>query len=292
MASLAAILAMGKPVAFDASAVHLDYGHATRLRVDGELDIRATGVDTNPSDDADRGVTHDLVLLVGEGLRRSHRDRVSRMHSHGVKVLDGADDDDIVVRVAHHLELVFLPPEDRFFDQQFRDRAQVETAADDGLEFLGVVGDTAAGTAHGEGGTDDDRIPELGLLRLSLFQSVDKVPLRHLETLFVHGLLEQFPVFGNLDRFEAGTDQLHAVLLEDPRLGQLHRGVESRLAADGGQEGVGALRLDDLCTHSGRDRLDIGAVGHLGVGHDRRRIAVDQDDLVRLLAQCLARLGA
>jgi hypothetical protein len=38
--------------------------------------------------------------------------------------------------------------------------------------------------------------------------------------------------------------------------------------------------------------LDVGDIGHLGVGHDRRRIAVDENDAIALLAQRLARLRA
>ncbi len=40
------------------------------------------------------------------------------------------------------------------------------------------------------------------------------------------------------------------------------------------------------------DRLDVSHIGHLGVGHDGRGIAVDQDDAVPLFAQGLAGLGA
>ena len=45
-------------------------------------------------------------------------------------------------------------------------------------------------------------------------------------------------------------------------------------------------------THSGRDRLDIGPVRELGIGHDRGRVRVDQDDAITLFAQGLAGLGA
>ena len=52
---------MGKPVAFDASAderddarVHLDDDHPARLRVDGELDVRAAGLDADLADDGER----------------------------------------------------------------------------------------------------------------------------------------------------------------------------------------------------------------------------------------------
>jgi hypothetical protein len=45
-------------------------------------------------------------------------------------------------------------------------------------------------------------------------------------------------------------------------------------------------------TASRRERLDVGRIGHLRVGHDRRRVRVDQHDAVPLLAQRLAGLGA
>ena len=73
--------------------------------------------------------------------------------------------------------------------------------------------------------------------------------------------------------------------------------IERRLAAHGRQQGEAAgdgvaLLGDDLGDDLGRDRLDIGAVRHVGIGHDRRRIGVDQDDPVALGAQRLDGLGA
>ena len=56
-------------------------------------------------------------------LRRRNGDRVAGVHAHRVEVFDGADDDDVVVQVAHHLHLVFFPAQDRFFDQHLGDRA-------------------------------------------------------------------------------------------------------------------------------------------------------------------------
>ncbi len=42
----------------------------------------------------------------------------------------------------------------------------------------------------------------------------------------------------------------------------------------------------------GRDRFDVGGVGEVGVGHDRGRVRVDQDDAHALLAQHAAGLRA
>ena len=108
----------------------------------------------------------------------------------------------------------------------------------------------------------------------------------------LHALLEQVAVLGLADRLGGGADQLAAVPLQRPALVQGQADVQAGLAAERRQDGVGLLDGDDLLDDLGRDRLDVGPVGHLGVGHDRGRVRVDQDDLVPLLAQRLARLGA
>ena len=77
-----------------------------------------------------------------------------------------------------------------------------------------------------------------------------------------------------------------------PAVDQLHGQVERGLAAQGGQQGVGVLALDDLGQHLEVERLDVGGVGEVGVGHDGGRVGVGQDDPVALLAQHPAGLGA
>ena len=49
---------------------------------------------------------------------------------------------------------------------------------------------------------------------------------------------------------------------------------------------------DDFLHAFRRDRLDVGAVGELRVGHDGGRIGVDEDDAVAFLLERLAGLGA
>src|SRR5262249_53657820 len=48
--------------------------------------------------------------------------------------------------------------------------------------------------------------------------------------------------------------------------------------------------LDDAGDDLRGDWLDVGTVGHLGVGHDGGRVRVDEDDRVAFLAQGLAGL--
>src|SRR5262249_12944396 len=52
------------------------------------------------------------------------------------------------------------------------------------------------------------------------------------------------------------------------------------------------LLLDDLGDDLRGDRLDVGSVGQIRIGHDRGRIGVDQDDPVALRLERLAGLRA
>ena len=70
------------------------------------------------------------------------------------------------------------------------------------------------------------------------------------------------------------------------------REVEAGLAAEGREQRVGPLLLDDARQRRDVERLDVGRVGELGVGHDRRRVRVHEDDPVALFAQHAARLRA
>ena len=115
---------------------------------------------------------------------------------------------------------------------------------------------------------------------------------RHLQARRLHRLAEQVAVLGARDRVVVGADQLDAEALERAVLGERLGEVERRLAAERRQQRVGPLLLDDLRDRTRQQRLDVGRVGELGVGHDRRRVRVDEHDLVALLAQHLAGLHA
>ena len=75
-------------------------------------------------------------------------------------------------------------------------------------------------------------------------------------------------------------------------LGQGHREVQRGLPAERGKHGVGTLALDDLGEHIGRQRLDVGAIGELWVGHDRRRVRVREHNPIALVTQHPAGLGS
>ena len=112
-----------------------------------------------------------------------------------------------------------------------------------------------------------------------------------------HGVLELQAVFGLVDGLGCRADQFNVVLFQHAVVPQIQRAVQRGLATHGWQDrkttGVERTFLgDDLLDRLPGDGLDVGDVRRGGVGHDGRRVAVDQDDLVTLFAQSLTGLYA
>ena len=63
---------------------------------------------------------------------------------------------------ANDLHLVFLPAEHALLDQHLVGGGGVQAAFHDAEELLAVIGDAAAGAAHGEGRADDQREADPG----------------------------------------------------------------------------------------------------------------------------------
>ena len=86
---------------------------------------------------------------------------VAGVHAHRVEVLDRADDDDVVVAVAHQLELVFLPAVDRLLDEHVGDGEAARPRRPSARRPPGLRHPRPE-AAHGERRADDDRQPEFG----------------------------------------------------------------------------------------------------------------------------------
>ena len=270
--------------------IHLDNDQPPVLRIDGELDVGTPCFNTDFTQASDACVAHDLIFLVGQRQRRGDGDRVPGVNPHRVDILNGTDDDGIVVAVPHDLHLIFFPAEQRLLDQHFGRRRGIEPAGDDLDKFVAVIGDAAAGAAHSEGRPDDGGKP--GPLQHSqrLRQRMGNARPRRFQPDLGHRFPEFHPVLGLVDRLGIGADHLHAIFRQRAIVEQRQRGVERGLPAHRRQHSVGPLLLDDARDDRRRDRLDIGRIGHVRIGHDRRGVGVHQDDPVTLLAQRLARL--
>ena len=78
------------------------------------------------------------------------------MDAHRVKVFDRADDDALILVVAHHFHLVFLPAEQAFLDEDLMHRRSVEAGLGHAVILFAVIGDATARATQGVGRTDDD----------------------------------------------------------------------------------------------------------------------------------------
>ena len=120
----------------------------------------------------------------------------------------------------------------------------------------------------------------------------DDARARHGEAAALHRLAEELAVLGAADHVHRRAEQLDAEVAQDPRVGELDREVERGLAAERRQERVGPLAAEHVGDALEVERLEVGGVGEAGVGHDRRRVRVDDDRAEAVLAQHLQRLAA
>ncbi len=213
-----------------------------------------------------------MILDVGQRLCRCDRDRIACVHAHRVEILDRADDDDVVVQIAHHLKLEFLPPKYRFFDQYLRIRRRGKSIFGDLLKFFGIIRRAAARAAKRKTWTNDGRITDAVYHPFGLFPRVCKSAFCRRNTDLVHRRFEKFAVLADPDRVDICADQLDAEFVENSLLVQFDRKVQPRLSANGRQQCIGPLLLDYRGQRLDGQRFDIGAVGDVWIGHDRRRI--------------------
>ena len=207
------------------------------------------------------------------------------MDAHGVEVFHVADGNGGVVGVPHDLVFDFLEALDAFLHQNLMDGRQHQGVFHDFPEFFLVIGKSAAGAAQSKGGAKHHGIAD------ALLHGSGDLRRKHRLTKALAKLLEQLPILRLLNGFAWGSQQLHVALLQNALLFQLHGKIQSRLAADAGDDGVRPLKADDTGDIFQCQRLHVNLVRNGGVGHDGRGVAVAQNDLVALLFQGKTGLG-
>ena len=194
--------------------------------------------------------------------------------------------------VAHDLHLVLFPALDGLLDQHLVGRRELQALAHDGDELLVGVRDAAAGATEGKARAQHAGVAHAFGDGLGVFYAVGIARARDLQADLGHGLVKELAVLAALNGGQVATDHLDAVLVERAVLCKLNGSVEASLTAQRGQQCVRMLFLDHALDKLSGDGLDIGAVGKTRVGHDGRRVGVDQDDLKAILLEHFAGLGA
>ena len=116
--------------------------------------------------------------------------------------------------------------------------------------------------------------------RLRLGHRLHRARLRDIQADLQHGLLERFTPFGFRDDVFFGTDQFAIQLFQNAASCQIHGDIQPRLPSQRREQRVGTFFFDDFGHHFRRNWLDISAIRHIGIGHDGRRIGIDQNDAV------------
>ena len=102
----------------------------------------------------------------------------------------------------------------------------------------------------------------------------------------VENLGEAPAVLGKIDRLRLGAHDRHAGVLERVRE------LERRLPAEGHDDTLGLLGLDDVHDVLEGQRLEVEPIARVVVGRDRLRVAVDHDRLVAQIVQRVRRVHA
>ena len=210
------------------------------------------------------------------------------MHAHRIEVLDRADDHDVVEPVADDLELELVPAAHRLLDEHLADRALAQPPLDVRAQFVLVLREPAAVAAERERRPHDcgRRDP------MQLLGARNRLRLRNAETGTLDAPLEELAVLGPVDHRERRADQFDVELVEEARLCELAREIERGLPAHRRQQRIGPLAAENGRDSFEVERLEIRPVGEAGVGHDRRRVRVDDDRAEAVVAQNLERLAA
>ena len=215
------------------------------------------------------------------------------MDAHGVEVFDGADNHAIVLTVADHFQLKFLPAQERLFDQNFACTAGIEAAGDNRLKLIQIVGDAATRTTEGKARTDDQRPLADGRGNGERFRhGVRGTRERKLQAEVAHDVFENLAVFRAFDGFGVGADQLDIIALKDTAFMQFHGQIQRGLSAECGQHSIRTFAADDLVENLNGQRLNVGAVSKFRIRHDGCRVAVDQHHFKTLFLEDLAGLHA
>ena len=214
------------------------------------------------------------------------------MDAHRIKVLNRADNDNVVSIIAHHFHLILFPANNGFFEQHFFDGRKCDPATDHVFELFDVVCNPAARTAQRETGSNNDRQSDVLYCFTCFVDIVNRETPGNVKSDFKHDLLECVAFFRPLDDLFFSANHFDAVFREHAVFDEFHRCVETSLTTKRRQQRVRALQFDDFFDVLPGDRFNIRPIGSARVGHNGRGVGIHQHDFVALFPQGFAGLSS
>ena len=240
------------------------------------------------TDNLNRQGTQLVVFAVAERLTWCYNDGLTRMDPQGVEILHVADGDTVIVLVAHHFVLYFLPTFQRLLNKHLR--RERESLFGLSLQLLLIVAESRAQSAEGIGGTQYNGIAQFCRCLSNLFNGVAGFALDGLDINLVKTLYEKVAVFGIDDSLDRSAENLHAIAFENAILEQFYATVEGCLSTKGEQYAVRTFLGDDTLYEVCTDGLEIYLVGYAFGGLYRCDIRIDKDGLDTFFLQCFQSL--
>ena len=247
-----------------------------------ELHVRAARRDADGSRGRERGLAEPLVGRVVERLLRRDRPRVAGVDAHRVEVLDRADDDRVAgARRTITSSSCSCQPARYSSTSTCPTGLAARPCATAARSSSGVCAMPPPRAAERERRPHDRRHREVDVGA----RRDDRA--RHLEPGGPDGLAEALAVLGAADRLRGRrrSARRRAARARRARLSAVWPPSVGRIAS-------GRSRSITSATVPGVERLEVGRVGPLGVGHDRRRVRVHEHDAVALAPEHAARLRA
>ena len=270
--------------------VHLDNNQTTVFRVNRKLYVGTTGFHADFTQYRQRGVTHDLIFFISQGLCWRNGDGVTGVDTHRIEVFDGADDNAVVVFITHNFHFVLFPANQRFINQQLIGWGQIQAAFTDFFELFAVIRDTTTGAAHSKGRTDNTWEANISRYSQCFFHGMCDTGTSGIQTDFFHCFIEALTVFCFINGIGGSTDHGDTELFQYTTAFQFQCAVQCGLATHSWQYCIRALFFDNFAHNFPVDWLDVSRIRHFRVGHNGCRVGVNQDNAVTLFTQRFTRL--
>ena len=248
--------------------VHLNNNDAAVSWVNRKLNVRATAGYAYTLENSDGVVAEILEFFIGKRLSWRNGDGVSRVDTHWIEVLDGADNNTVTCGIAHDLHLNLFPALDGLLYQHLVLWRKQETLLHNLYKLFWGVCNAAACATKGEAWANDHRVSQLSNNALGIFHGVSDVCTSNLQANVLNCLAEEFTVLTGTNGLQVAADHLNVVLVKNARLAKADSAVQSSLAAHVWQERIRTLALNDASYRLNGDWLNVGSICSFWIGHD------------------------
>ena len=220
------------------TGVHLDHPIILTVRGKSVLDIALPHYAEMPHD-LYRHPAQEVVLLVRESLRRRDDDALARVDAQRVEILHIADSDAVIVAVAHHFVLDFLPAAKRLLDEQLRRERQCLGRYS--VQFLLIVAEAASKSSERVRGAENDGVAYLSRSSPRLLYGLHGVRAYGLHFDLVEPPDEKLAVLGVHNGLHGRAKYLDVILFQNAAAVEFHSAVQRGLPAEGEQNPLRTL---------------------------------------------------